>query len=307
MSVAIYSIFRDEAAHVAQWAETTLDADYRYVLDTGSTDGTLEELDLHGIAFGRVTIDPFRFDDARNMALAVLPPTIEWCLQLDADEVLSPLWRSCFEAVVDRRIRRYRYRWENHGTPSWGLVMRSNLHARHGFRWRYPCHEVLEPQVPTIDVPLMVVEHHPDPSKPREYLGLLAAGAREEPGDHRMAFYLARELHYVGHWTAARAEFERFLALGGGWPPERAEAYRHLAAIDDHPERWLWRAVGECPARREPWCDLARLYLGQGRGDEARAVIELAAARDDETIYTTSRDCWGEAFEALREECAALV
>lgn len=301
--VAIYAIFRNEAAHVAQWAETTLDADYRFVLDTGSTDGTLEELDAHGIKFLRASIEPFRFDDARNAALSLLPDDIDWCLQLDADETLNGAWRESFEAVADPHIARYRYRWVNRGLASWGVVMRTNFHRRHGFRWRYPCHEVLGPvDVPTLDVPLMTVEHWPDETKSRaQYLDLLAQAARDEPHDHRMAFYYGRELYYRGMWNEARAELVRFLALPGGWPPERSEAYRLLADMDCDPERWLWEAIGQCPERREPRCDLVRLYLEQGKGDEARAMLLLASRCEDDTIYTTSRDCWGRDFDELGE------
>src|SRR5262245_48822693 len=181
---------RNERDHVAQWAETTADADFRLVVDTGSTDDTVEELEFHGVEVHRVTIEPFRFDDARNVALALVPAWMEWCLQLDADETLSPNWRPQFEAVVDVHIPRYRYRWVNCGAASWGVVMRTNLHRRHGFRWRYPCHEVLAPSSPCIEVPGMVVEHHPDETRSRDlYLDLLAQGTIEDPHDHRMAFY----------------------------------------------------------------------------------------------------------------------
>lgn len=36
------------------------------------------------------TIDPWRFDTARNLALDLLPDTVDWCITLDADEVLAP-------------------------------------------------------------------------------------------------------------------------------------------------------------------------------------------------------------------------
>lgn len=307
MSVAVYAIFKDEAAHVARWAETTGEADVRVVVDTGSTDDTVEECRRHGLDVTRAAIAPFRFDDARNLALALVPASVDWCLQLDADETLNDDWRGAFDAVADPHIARYAYRWENHGAAAWGLVMRSNLHARHGLRWRYPCHEVLVPSgVPTITVAGMVVEHHPDETKPRDgYLHLLERGVAEEPGDHRMAFYHGRELYYRGRWDDARTELTRFLALPGGWPPERGEAYRLLARMDDFPERWLWKAVAEAPERREPYCDLARLYSRQGDSDAARAALLLASRRDDESVYTTERDCWGVDFDMLAIEIDA--
>lgn len=308
MSVCIYTIMRDERDNVARWAETTGDADLRLVVDTGSRDGTPEQLELHGISWLHAAVVPFRFDVARNLALALVPETIEWCFQVDADETLPANWRAQFEAVVDSRIPRYRYAWENHGHASWDLVMRTNLHARHGFHWRYPCHEVLVPNTPALEVPLLTVEHHPDETKPRDfYIDLLAEGVREEPNDLRMAFYFGRELVYRGMWSQARLQLMSFLELPGGWPPERAEAYRLLASIDDLPLRWLWRAVAECPDRREPWCDLARQFLRAGDGEAARAMVLMASRRNDAELYTTSRDCWGDEFALLWDECAVMA
>ena len=152
-------------------------------------------------------------------------------------------------------------------------------------------------------LPDLTVNHHPDEGKDRATFNLptLEREASRDPHDHRMAFYYARELWYQGHWVGCRVQMMRYLGLPGGWGPERAEAWRILAAIDDHPERWLWKAVGEAPERREPWVDLARLYAEQGAWGHAKAMVRMAEERRDETIYTTQADCWGQAFADLRD------
>ena len=87
--------------------------------------------------------------------------------------------------------------------------------------------------------------------------------------------------------------------------PERAEAYRILAAIDYEPERWLWRAIGECPERREPWVDLARWRFLHADVDGAAAAFNEAERRTDDALYTTDPGAWGERFEALRAAIGA--
>jgi hypothetical protein len=307
LRVCAYAIFRDEERNVAAWAETTVDAEERFVLDTGSQDTTTANLALHGIDYDRAVFDPFRFDDARNAALA-LAPEADLYLRLDADERLCDDWREILNAAYSRDVARYRYRVDNVG-GIWGRITRDDLHRREGFRWRYPTHEILVGPAATRDLPGLIVTHTSPPERRTHHvtnLDVLRAATVEYPGDHRMIFYYGRELWYAGRWDEARQILTAFLALAGGWPPERSEAYRILAAIDYMPERWLWKAIGECPERREPWVDLTRHFLGVGKEESAVLTMSFAYHRTDDTIYTTDPQCWGEPFEELMHRVSEI-
>lgn len=300
-TICAYAIFRNEAPRVARWLDSVADCDGWFVLDTGSTDGTVDELRRLGISYAQAEFHPFRFDDARNTALALVPTDFDLCLRLDADEVIEPGWRDAFEAVYQPNVFQYRYTVVNHGADIiWGQIRRDDLHARFGFRWRLPTHEVLEGPggLPTV-VPGMTVHHHAEPKDRSFNSSVLALAAITDPHDPRVAFYYARELWYIGAWELCRQEMQRFLAMPDGWGPERCEAYRVLAAIDFLPERWLWKAIGEAPERREPFVDLVRLYLRDGRLDEADHMLSLAGDRVDESVYTTDPRAWGTAFTEL--------
>ncbi len=60
----------NESKHVARWAKATANAHIRIVADTGSTDNTVQLLNQHRIETYEINVSPFRFDDARNAALA---------------------------------------------------------------------------------------------------------------------------------------------------------------------------------------------------------------------------------------------
>ena len=70
------------------------EADYIVVLDTGSTDGTLEKLQ----ADSRVTkveskiIKPWRFDVARNESMKLIPDDANILVCTDFDELFTPGW-----------------------------------------------------------------------------------------------------------------------------------------------------------------------------------------------------------------------
>ena len=88
MKIAVYAIALNEEKHVYQWLEATKDADVRLVADTGSTDQTVRLLQgAPNVIVHQISVKPFRFDDARNAALALLPTDVDMCLSLDMDEI----------------------------------------------------------------------------------------------------------------------------------------------------------------------------------------------------------------------------
>jgi tetratricopeptide (TPR) repeat protein len=210
------------------------------------------------------SIKPWRFDDARNTALALLPDDIDMCIALDMDEVLMPGWREELEKINPETTRpRYQYTWswKEDGTP--GLQYGGDkIHSRNGYRWKHPVHEVItadrieERQEWT----KLEIHHHPDDTKSRgQYFPLLELAVQEQPWDDRNSYYLGREYCYYQMWDKAAAELKRYLELPTAkWPAERAAAMRWLAkAIPTEAEAWLKRAVQEDPNRREALVDLA--------------------------------------------------
>ena len=99
MKVAVYTIALNEEQFVKRWYESAKDADYLVIADTGSTDGTVELAKSLGINVFSISIDPWRFDDARNASLALIPNDIDYCICLDMDEVLNPGWKDALEVA----------------------------------------------------------------------------------------------------------------------------------------------------------------------------------------------------------------
>ena len=312
MRVAVYTIAKNEAAFVERWASSAADADYRFILDTGSTDKTVTVARDHGVEVVRREISPWRFDVARNLSLDLLPSDVDMCIALDMDEVLVPGWREALEEAHESELTRPRYQytwsWNPDGSP--GLVYGGDkIHARHGYRWKHPVHEVLiaehvEEKWGWVD---LEIHHFPDPSKSRgQYFPLLRLAVEEDPDDDRNAYYFARELFFHGEHEEARFEFERHLSLPRArWEPERAASMRYLAkmASVDDAERWLLRAAGECPSRREAWVDLAAHYHERRDWPSCYAAARRAIRIEEKPLeYLCEAFAWGSAphdFAAL--------
>lgn len=297
MKIAVYTITKNEEQFIKRWADSCAEADYRLIVDTGSTDDTVAVAQENGCAVGSIIIRPWRFDDARNAALALLPEDIDYCIALDADEILMPGWRQELEKVPSFVTRpRYKYVWSWNDDGTEGLTYSGDkIHARKNYRWKHPVHEVIictdkEEQGWTN----LEIHHHPDQSKSRsQYLPLLELSVREEPNDDRNLFYLGRELMFNGRNAEAEVHLRRHLELST-WRAERATCMRYLGRVTGDKEHWLLRACAEAPDRREPWVDLAQFYYDQKRWEQSFAACSRALSIQTKPLeYLCEAEAWG--------------
>jgi tetratricopeptide (TPR) repeat protein len=294
--IAVYTIALNEEKHVERWYEATKDADYHLIADTGSTDKTIDIAKSLGINIVQISVKPFRFDDARNAALALLPADIDICLSLDMDEVPQ---EGFFDAV--------RKGWIEGTTKAWvwwdtGQVWKNNnrLHAREGIRWIKPCHEVTN----SFNGPEKFLEfdltvyHRPDDTKSRgQYLPMLQMAVDEDPSDARMWAYLTREHYFHQNWKKVIESAEAMLKAGG-WYVERAASCRAAGKAYQHfnnqemARDWYVKGVKEAPDQLEAWFALAQfnyeIQNWQGCWDCAIKVESL----ERQTHYQIDKTVW---------------
>ena len=283
MKIAVYTIALNEEHFVERWYTANKDADYLVIADTGSTDKTVEKARKLGILVYDIRIKPWRFDDARNTALALVPADVDVCISVDMDEVLYPGWREALEEQWgDANHGRFLYTWNHDEDGNDGLkYWYEKIHSRYGYRWKHPVHEILQPdriEEKFVDIQGFELHHFADPTKSRaQYLDLLALSVHEDPHNDRNAFYYARELMFRGLNAEATKEFKRHLSLPSAvWKPERAAGMRYLAKVDDpeNTESWLLMAVDECPEEREPIMELAQYYYRTSQWEKCLQAVE---------------------------------
>lgn len=300
MKIAVYCITKNEEQFIQRWAACAREADYQVVVDTGSTDGTVAAARATDCIVHQISVVPWRFDDARNASLALLPSDADFCIALDADEVLVPGWREHLESMPEGTTRpRYTYvwSWTEEGEPALQYYG-DKIHARQGYRWVNPVHEVLRPYGEERQYTIgLAIHHFPDPTKSRgQYLPLLEQAVREAPNDDRNVHYLGRE--YLGHGMTDKAVemFRRHLTMPTAlWPAERARSMRSLAkALPEERLQWLMRACAEDPYRRENWLALAQYWYEQQRWEECFGAAQHALAFTEPNLdYMTEPEAWG--------------
>jgi tetratricopeptide (TPR) repeat protein len=304
LKIAVYAIAKNEAHFVPRFCESAKDADLILIADTGSTDGLPDVAREHGAVVHDICITPWRFDLARNAALALVPRDFDVCISLDIDEVLQPGWREEIERVwVQGETTRLRYMFD------WGAGIQffyEKIHAKHGYMWHHPCHEYPVPDGRITEswafTNMLLAVHMPDPTKSRgQYMDLLELSVKEDPFCPRNAFYYARELSFNARWRESIAACERYLKLPGAtWENERCYAYRVMGRCYKELGEWgnaekaFHQAASEAPNTREPWCELALLMYHQSRWEECFAFAMRALKITDRLkVYTVDPEVWG--------------
>lgn len=304
LKIAVYAISKNEEQFVERFCASAKDADLILIADTGSTDKTAQYAVECGAKVYDICVKPWRFDKARDTALALIPSDFDVCISLDLDEVLEPGWREEIERVWTAETTRLRYKFD------WGCGISffyEKIHHRHGYHWHHPVHEYPRADGRITEVyahtDMLLVSHHPDPTKSRgQYLDLLHLAVKEDPNCPRNAFYHARELTFYNQWEEAIQALNRYLAMPeANWANERCYAMRLLGKAYDELKqplealKWYRLAVAEAPGTREPWVELSLACYRMHRWAESYAAAKSALQITDKAlVYTMDPSVWTE-------------
>lgn len=314
LKIAVSAISKNEAAFVKRFCDSAKDADLICIADTGSDDDTVKIALECGAKVHDICISPWRFDLARNAAISLLPRDIDIVISLDLDEVLEPGWREEIERVWVEGTTRLRYKFD------WGCGISffyEKIFARHGYRFHHAVHEYPRPDGRITEVyahtDMLLVSHHPDPTKSRgQYMPLLELAVKEDPHCPRNAFYHARELTFYARWNEAIDALNRYLAMPeANWANERCYAMRLLGKAYDElgnsweAHKWHRLACAEAPGTREPWVELSMFCYRRSLWVEGYSAAKQALEiKDKALVYTMDPSVWTEKPYDLASICA---
>jgi len=288
--VCVYAICKNEEKFVDRFMDSVSVADKVFVLDTGSTDNTVEKLIDRGAIVETKEIKPWRFDVARNMSLDMVDEDTDICVCIDLDEVLLKGWRDKLEEIWNDKITRLRYNYiwsfDKYHNPEVNFYI-EKIHSRKNYKWTHPVHEVLtytgeKEEFLTTDE--ITVEHYPDNKKSRSsYLPLLELSVKEDPDDDRNMHYLGREYMYYGKYNEAIDTLIKHLKLPRAtWKDERcasmrfiARCYKYLKRYDEA-RMWTDKAINEAPYLRDPYMERALIEYELNNWDKVEEYTNKA-------------------------------
>lgn len=312
--ICVYAIAKNEEQFVDSWCESAMEADAVVVLDTGSTDNTVEKLREHGVMVETKTFTPWRFDDARNESMKLIPEDCNILVCIDLDERFEPGWANIIrDNWIERTHERvwYMYTWSHdcYGNNARNFVC-NKIHSR-DWKWQYPVHELLRnihtnsedcDREKCLDLSDQVhLHHYPDMNKSRaSYLPLLKQRKLEDPNDYYGRIYLAHEYYYREYYKESIQELKDILQN-----PLFKEKLNQL----DKASCYLfmgdsYSALGECnkailayhkaididETYREPYINLAKIYLSQKRYSFAEGALKTAIQKSYRHYSWLERD-----------------
>lgn len=307
VSVSLCMIVKNEEDVLVRCLESAADlVEEIVIVDTGSTDSTRE---IAARFTGQVYDFPWRddFAAARNESFA--RASMDYCLWLDADDVLLEADREAFlklketlDPDVNVVMAPYHVGFDESGRVTFSYYRERLIKNRAGMRWEGAVHETVTPAGRIVYGDFAVTHRKTRPSDPdrnlRIYEAQLAAGRELDP---RQRFYYGRELYYHRRWEDALAVFRQFLAEGRGWLENNLDACCHCAycleALDrpDEALEALFRTFSYDRPRAETCCEIGRWFFQRERYGQAVYwyAMALACPRDDRRGGFVSPDCYG--------------
>jgi len=256
--------------------------DYYVIVDTGSTDDTIDlirrEMSSYGIE-GEVHERPwvnFGVNRQQALELALAADKADWLLFIDADEELAvsdPKFYEKLEPGVTYEIEKHQ--------DELRYAVHHLVNVRSGrYRWEGPAHnylvEVEPPPRWEVRKDVWIVFHQAQGAKSHgvtqeeKFLRdarLFEAELARDPSDARSQFYLAQSYRDAEQFERALAEYKKRVSMENGWDEERFIAQLEAGRIClqlQKPEAVvlseLLAAYSLRPWRAEPLYELARYY-----------------------------------------------
>lgn len=271
-----------------------------YVLDTGSTDDTIEvakSLGCNVEAVGdkfRIQIDEdlankinskfviegetpvvnsgeslFDFASARNYISTF--PDNNFIFTPDCDEIFTKFDIDKIDECIENGIEQLEYNFvfshDREGNPIIKF-MHCKAYDRRKLSWKGVIHEILagDAKKQFLGEDICYLEHYQNEKTNRSgYLKGLAIDCYNNPDNDRNSHYFAREMFYLGRYKSAIKEFLNHISMNR-WETEAAQSMLYIGDCyanlgeTDETMKWYIKSV-EKEARREPLMRLAEYYF----------------------------------------------
>jgi glycosyltransferase involved in cell wall biosynthesis len=222
MKLSVVMIAKNEEAMLPACLNSVKGADEIVVLDTGSTDRTVEIALAAGAVIGEYKWND-DFSAARNAALDI--SSGDWILSIDADETLNENGIEIIREFINSNPTALSV--NIHLDNGHGETFLYPRLFKRGVRWVGEIHEVPNDysEKPTVEVTITYgasPNHAVDPDIDLRILQKIVNG--EKKTSPRTYYYLGREYYYRQKWEDALACLDLYLKFAT-WLPEKADAY----------------------------------------------------------------------------------
>lgn len=260
-------IVKNEQKVIERCLRSVKDCDEIVVLDTGSSDRTMELAREMGAKVESVPEEkPFHFAKARNAAARLA--TNDWILAIDADEVLrTGMLGKIRRAIRDQeekdpldRVNAFIITF----TDKDAVTRKKKIYRKDIWNWKWRCHEQLHPfgtDAREAMLESVIMDHLPLANKTQrrgQNVELLKITILESPEYTRAWKHLGQELMLDKAYKDAIPYLEHFVEKTDEGPLEKSEVMMRLGQCNgellqiEEACQWFNQAAQIDPRRREP-------------------------------------------------------
>ncbi len=280
-TISLCMIVRDEEEVLGRCLESAAGlVDEIILVDTGSKDHTREiARRFTDAVYDFAWIDDFAA--ARNFAFS--HASCEYCMWLDADDVIAPRDREKFLSLkeslgpgVDVVMMPYYTGFDAQGRVAFSYYRERIIRNHAGMVWKGAVHEAIETKGNVRYEDCGITHQKLRPADPERNLRIFEKQLKQgKKLDPRQQYYYGRELYYHKRYQEALKVLVSFLEEGRGWLENNIEACRQCAYCwyalgqEDRALEALFSSFVYDTPRAETCCDIGRHFFDRELWDRA--------------------------------------
>jgi len=309
-----YAICLNEEHQVDDFVNNMLTiCDKLIIVDTGSVDNTIFKLSVYDRVYVvEKKFNPWDFAEARNYCLSLIDDDCDICIAVDLDERFSYNTRDELQKIwICNETNNVRYPLQSTEDI---MIYGFKIHSRHGYKWVYPIHEILEfidsleCQENVLVNESIICSHKQTQRDRSDYRRLLKNMVDDSPLNPRFSYQYARELLNHNCYKQSFDEYQRCLTLCDCYDLSNVNGnsqiqwacWRSMGYISQLQNRSLnmnlryqLKAFACYPYARESYLWLSNAWELVGNYNQAYSMLRSGLSITDKKLsFEIETQCW---------------
>jgi FkbM family methyltransferase len=313
MKVTLYAICKNEEKNVEKFIENSKKFSHTVVVDTGSTDNTIQLLKEAGIEvyYHPQSREEFDFSKVRNQALSYVKT--DWAFSLDFNENIDDLFLEGLDAIEGDFTKFQHLRFDDTGKeePQQSFEVHTRFHRTENYRWFNAVHEMpvfvsteAHPEEVSVDTTIKITKKiNKSISKELFYLDICEREYQKDPTNWYYIWFIFNHYFNVKNYSRALEFGQEFLNISKPYfDTFRITAFIKcsvcLIQLNDVSKaaNYAFHAVSEAMNMGEPYLSQAFVHLNQvAKGLNNPNITIFATAFNENTLQSSER------YEAIKK------
>ena len=308
MNITLYSICKNEEKNIEKFLKNSKKFSHTVVVDTGSTDNSVQLLKDAGIEVYEhpQTREEFDFAKARNQALSYVKT--DWAFSLDFNEDIDEFSSEGFGVIAEEFTTFRHLRFDDIGSeePVQSNEVHTRFHRTENYKWNHSVHE-LPVFVPTekypsevgVDTTIKITKKiHNTIDKELFYLSICEREHKKHPKEWYYVWFIFNHYFKVKNLQKALEFGQEFLNLTNPYfDTFRISAFIRLSIIQislndiQKGANYAFHALSEAMNMGEPYLSQAFTHLLEiGKLTQNPNIIVFASGFNSETLRLKERN-----------------